>query len=190
MKDGLALAAAAVALALAGCDSGGVPSPAEKLEGKTEQAPVAANAVELRSDGLSAGAESFYFAAGQAEVETAFAAALGPKLRGGENTECGAGPVTFTDYAGGLTAHFQEGRLVGWNWHLPQDGDATAVGTISLPGKVQVGTSRAAVEAAPGFAKVEGSTLGEEFALGQAIGGFITGDKVEMLYAGTQCFFR
>ncbi len=179
-----------LALMLAGCDSGGVPSPAEKLEGKTEQAPLAANAVELRSDGLSAGAESFYFAAGQTEVEAALAKALGPVLRSGKNAECGAGPITFTDFAGGLTAHFQDDRLVGWNWHLPQDGDATASGTVSLPGKVQVGSARAVLEAAPGFAKVEGSTLGEEFALGQAIGGFITGDKVEMLYAGTQCFFR
>jgi hypothetical protein len=32
--------------------------------------------------------------------------------------------------------------------------------------------------------------LGEEFALGPKIGGFIKADKVEMLYAGTQCFFR
>jgi hypothetical protein len=182
--------ALAGALVLAGCDSGGVPSPAEKLEGKAEQAPLAANVVELRSDGLSAGAESFYFAAGQTEVEAALTKALGPVLRSGDNPECGAGPITFTDFAGGLTAHFQEDRLVGWNWHLPQDGDAKASGTVSLPGKVQVGSARAVLETAPGFAKVEGSTLGEEFALGQAIGGFIAGDKVEMLYAGTQCFFR
>ncbi len=55
---------------------------------------------------------------------------------------------------------------------------------------MQLASPRAIVEAAPGFAKVEASTLGEEFALGQNIGGFIAGDKVEMLYGGTQCFFR
>ena len=93
-------------------------------------------------------------------------------------------------FPGGLTAHFQEGRLVGWNWHLAQDGDAPATGTVKLAGEVQVGSARGVAEAAPGFAPVEGSTLGEEFAIGEAIGGFITGDKVEMLYAGTQCFFR
>ena len=185
-----ALAVLAGAAALAGCDSGDVPSPAERQQSEAAPAPVAANAVELRSDGLSAGAESFYFAAGQAEVEAALTKALGAKLRSGENPECGAGPITFTDFAGGLTAHFQEDRLVGWNWHLPQDGDAKAGGTVSLPGKVQVGTARAVLEAAPGFAPIQGSTLGEEFALGQKIGGFIAGDKVEMLYAGTQCFFR
>lgn len=190
MKKGLALLALAGALALAGCDTGGVPSPAEKLEGKGQEAPIAANSVALRLDGLTAGAESFFFAAGKAEVEAALASALGVALRSGENPECGAGPITFTDYAGGLTAHFQEGRLVGWNWHLPQDGDRAASGTIALAGKVQLGTLRAEVEAAPGFAKVEGSTLGEEFALGDRLGGFINDDKVEMLYAGTQCFFR
>ena len=144
----------------------------------------------MRGVGLSAGAEAFYFAAGQTEVETALAKALGASLRSGENRECGAGPIIFTDYAGGLTAHFPEGRLVGWNWHAPQDGDRAATGTVSLPGTVQIGSPRAEVEAASGFAKVEGSTLGEEFALGSNIGGFIKGDAVEMLYAGTQCFFR
>lgn len=179
------------ALGLAGCDSGDVPSPTEReQQTQVEAAPVADDAVELRTEGLMAGAESFFFAAGQAEVEAALTSVLGAKLRTGENAECGAGPVIFTDYAGGLTAHFQKGRLVGWNWHTPQDGDAPAPGTIALAGDVAIGSPRAVVEAAPGFSRVEGSTLGEEFALGDRIGGFIAGDKVEMLYAGTQCFFR
>ncbi|ASJ91534.1 aspartate-semialdehyde dehydrogenase [Porphyrobacter sp. CACIAM 03H1] len=178
------------ALALAGCDSGEVPSPAERQQGDAPAAPVSATRVELRSEGLAAGGEAFYFAAGKAEVEAALTRVLGPVLRTGENAECGAGPVVFTDFAGGLTVHFQDDRFVGWNWRAPQDGDAPATGTVTLPGKVQLGTARAVVEAAPGFARVEGSTLGEEFALGGEIGGFIAGDKVDMLYAGTQCFFR
>lgn len=179
------------ALVLAGCDSGTAPVPAETPESKAVEAtPLAANAVELRGEGLVAGAEAFYFAAGQTEVEAALAKALGPKLRSGENPECGAGPITFTDYAGGLTAHFQQGRLVGWNWHAPQDGDDAGTGTITLAGNVRIGSARAVAEAAPGFAPVEDSTLGEEFMLGKAIGGFVEGDAVEMLYAGTQCFFR
>lgn len=190
MTNGVALLVLAGTLALAGCDSGGVPNPADTKTDAPAEAPLAANAVELRGDGLSAGSESFYFAAGQAEVEAALAAALGPKLRSGENPECGAGPITFTDFAGGVTAHFQQGRLVGWNWHATQDGDAAATGSIKLPGQVQVGSIRAVLEAAPGFTKVEDSTLGEEFALGDKLGGFVAGDKVEMLYAGTQCFFR
>jgi hypothetical protein len=186
----LALLALTGALALAGCDSGTVPSPAERQDGEAASAPIAANAVELRPQGLAAGAEAFFFAAGQKEVETALAKSLGPVLRTGANNECGAGPVTFTDFAGGLTVHFQEGRMVGWNWHLAQDGDTPPTGTVKLAGDVQVGSARSLAEAAPGFTMVEGSTLGEEFALGEAIGGFVAADKVEMLYAGTQCFFR
>ncbi len=178
------------ALALTGCDSGEVPSPAERQQGQAVPQSVAANVVELRGEGLAAGAEAFFFAAGQTEVEAALAKALGPVLRTGSLAECGAGPMTFVDFAGGLTAHFQDNRLVGWNWHLAQDGDLPGNGSVKVAGEVQLGTPRSIVLAAPGFSLVEGSTLGEEFALGSNVGGFITGDAVEMLYAGTQCFFR
>ena len=180
----------AAAMALTACDSGDVPSPTERQQGQVVQAPVAADVVELRAEGLTAGAEAFYFAAGQKEVEAALSKALGPVLRSGENTECGAGAVAYVDHAEGLTVHFQQGRLVGWNWRAPQDGDVVATGTVRLSGTVQIGTPRAEAEAAPGFAKVEGSTLGEEFALGGKVGGFIDGDKISMLYAGIQCFAR
>lgn len=186
----LALLALMSAVALAASDSGEVPSPAERQQGVAPPQMVAANVVELRGEGLSAGPEAFYFAAGQTEVEAALTKALGKPLRSGDNGECGAGPMAFTDFAGGLTAHFQEGRLVGWNWHLAQDGDRPASGVVKLAGEVQVGSARSILEAAPGFALVEGSTLGEEFALGEKLGGFIKDDAVEMLYAGTQCFFR
>ncbi len=177
------------ALALSGCDSGEVPSPAQRQQGQVAEQAVAANVVELRSEGLAAGPEAFFFAAGQAEVEAALARALGAPLRSGTNEECGAGPVAFTDFAGGLTAHFQEQRLVGWNWRLAQDGDLPGKGTVRLAGDVQLGSPRSVVTAAPGFAQIDG-TLGEEFALGERIGGFIAGDAVSMIYAGTQCFFR
>lgn len=190
MTNRLALLTLAAALVLAGCDSGDVPSPSERQQGAVAGGEVAANVVELRGEGLTAGSEAFYFAAGQKEVETALARTLGTQLRSGSNNECGAGPVTFTDFPGGLTAHFQEGRLVGWNWHLAQDGDTPASGTVKLAGDVQVGSTRDVAEAAAGYAPVAGSTLGEEFALGAKVGGFIAADKVEMLYAGTQCFFR
>ena len=186
----LALLALIGVVALTGCDSGEVPSPAERQQGVAPAQMVAANMVELRGEGLSAGPEAFYFAAGQNEVETALAKALGKPLRSGDNGECGAGPMVFTDFASGLTVHFQEGRLVGWNWHLAQDGDRPASGVVKLAGDVQIGSPRSLAEATTGYDPVEDSTLGEEFALGDNVGGFIEGDAVEMLYAGTQCFFR
>ena len=186
----VALLMLAGALALTGCDSGTVPSPAERQQGNVPPQAVPANVVELRGEGLSAGPEAFFFAAGQTEVEAALTRALGAALRKGKNDECGAGPVTFTDFGGGLTAHFQQDRLVGWNWHLAQDGDLPGSGTVKLAGEVQLGSPKSVASAAPGYAPVEGSTLGEEFALGEQIGGFVEADKVAMLFAGTQCFFR
>ena len=76
----LALLTLAGALALAGCDSGAVPSPAQRQAGEAVPAPIAANAVDLRSEGLAAGSEAFFFAAGQKEVETALAKVLGPEM--------------------------------------------------------------------------------------------------------------
>lgn len=187
----LAVLALTGALALTGCDSGNVPSPAEREQDEVIAQAVPANAVELRGEGLTAGPEAFFFAAGQTEVEAALTRVLGAPLRKGDNPECGAGAMTFTDFAGGLTAHFQDERLVGWNWHGPQDGDAPATGTIKLAGEVQLGSPKSVAEAAPGYALDEGNTLGEEFALGDGtVGGFIEVDAVAMLYAGTQCFFR
>jgi len=183
---------ALVAAVLTACDSGEVPSPTEREQATQRPATTAvANLVNLRGDGLVAGAEAFYFAAGRSEVEGAAALALGQATGRGSNDECGAGLVDFTDFPGGLALHFQNDRLVGWNWRLPQDGDVRSKGTIQLSsGEVQLGSTRALTQQSSGFAKLPASTLGEEFTLGRAIGGFFDGGTVSMLYAGTQCFFR
>lgn len=185
-----AMAAMLAVLVLCGCDSGTVPSPAERQAAGVAAGETEAGVVELRSGGLAAGPEAFFFAAGQKEVEAALTRVLGASSGGGRNGECGAGPMDFTEFPGGLTAHFQDGRLVGWNWHDAPDGAASASGTVRLAGEVQLGAPRESAAAVPGFAPVEGSTLGEEFALGDAVGGFVEDGRVAMLYAGTQCFFR
>ncbi len=177
-------------LALASCDSGEVPTPTEQQTLRPPSPEVAADAVELSGEGLTAGVEAFYFSAGKVEVETALAGVLGDATRAVSNEECGAGPMQFTDYPGGLTVNFQDGTLVGWLRRAPQDGDSPATGSVSVAGDVQLGTSRADAEASGGLSMIEGSTLGEEFALGDRIGGFFEANSVSMLYAGTQCFFR
>ncbi|MDJ0643525.1 MAG: aspartate-semialdehyde dehydrogenase [Erythrobacter sp.] len=178
------------AMGLAACDSGEVPSPTEQQALRPPSPELAADAVELNGNGLAAGSEAFYFAAGRAEVETALAGVLGQPTGTAENDECGAGPMQFTDFPGGLTVNFQDGSLVGWLRRPPQDGDSPAIGSVSVGGDVRIGTSREDAEASGGLAIIEGSTLGEEFALGERIGGFFEEDSVSMLYAGTQCFFR
>lgn len=180
----LALPVAAL-LALAAC--GGEPEEAGE---EPAPAQVEADVVRLTGEGLSAGGEAFYFNSGRGEVETALAKVLGEPNRGATNTECGAGPVDFTDFDGGLTLNFQDGALVGWNWHLPYEGDAPTAQNVALASGETLGASRASIEGREGFALVEDSTLGEEFTLAGGIGGFIEEDEVSMLYAGTQCFFR
>ncbi|MFN3988976.1 MAG: aspartate-semialdehyde dehydrogenase [Erythrobacter sp.] len=181
-----------LSLMLAACDSGTVPSPAEGDSARGGGGvAVAENVVDLRPDGLAAGSEAFYFAAGRSEVEGALARTLGEAMGRSTNAECGAGPIDFTDFPGGLAVHFQGGRLVGWNWRLPQEGDSKPAGTIRLAdGDVAIGSARSVAQSAPGFARITASTLGEEFSLGPSIGGFIENDAVSMLYSGTQCFFR
>ena len=172
---------ACAALTLTACDSGSVPPPGqEPLRASTPQ--VANDEVKLRADGLVAGPEAFYYAAGQNEVVTAIAKALGEEGTEASNAECGAGPMTFVSFGQSLTINFQSGSLVGWT---QSDMDEK----VSVVGDLAIGLDRAAAAKVDGFAPVAEGTMGEEFSVGQ-IGGFIEGDKVAMLYAGKQCFFR
>ncbi|AWW75014.1 aspartate-semialdehyde dehydrogenase [Erythrobacter sp. KY5] len=180
-----ALVIAASSLALAACGDSGVPSPAERLEQRDGGAVaeiIDPGQVTLKSEGLVAGPDAFFFAAGQSEVEAAIARAIGEPGEVMDMPECGAGPMESSTYPGGLTVNYQDGIFVGWLISEP----AEKIGVEGLP----VGTARAQIEAMPGFAMMEGSTLGEEFMLGDRLAGFIEDDAVSMLYSGTQCFFR
>jgi len=181
------LSIALLSVGLVSCDSGEVPTPTEQQTLRPPSPEVEVGSVELSGDGLTAGPEAFYFAAGRSEVETALAGALGKASGTGENEECG---LEFSDYSGGLTVNFDNGSMVGWNLRLPQDGDATTDVDLSVVGDVQLETAQAEAEASDGFAPFADSTLGEEFMIGDKVGGFFEEDSVSMLYAGRQCFFR
>ncbi len=177
-----------VALALAACDSGSVPSPTERLSetGGANQG-VIVDGVEVRGDGLAAGAEAFFFSAGQNEVTAAVTKVLGEPIDINSNEECGAGAMDFTSFEGGLIVNFQQGAMVGWNLGRSETGSASKV---AFAGDVQIGSRRETAQSTGGFVPFAESTLGEEFSLGSKIGGFIEEDTVSMMYAGTQCFFR
>ncbi|MEQ8411484.1 MAG: aspartate-semialdehyde dehydrogenase [Erythrobacter sp.] len=178
----------AAVLALAACDSGGDPSEGARKTGPDADS-IVEDAVRLEGEGLAVGGEAFRFNAGRNEVETALAKALGEPVRRATNTDCEAGAVDFTDYEGGLTLHFTEGQLVGWNWHLPYEGDAPIAEEVAVAGDVALGIAAGAMRDMEGFEMLADSTLGREFRLG-AIGGFIEADEVATLFAGTQCFIR
>ena len=177
------LAALAIAaLVPAGCDSGTVPPPGQTARG--DDAPeVAADEVVLRGDGLAAGAEAFYFSAGENEVRGALSAALGEQGRVSQEDDCGAGPMTNVGYPGGLVANFQNGRLVGWTL-------SERSADVRIDADIAIGMPLEAVAEIPGYAAIDTGSMGQEFALGPDIGGFIADDAVVILYAGTQCFFR
>lgn len=162
------------------------PTPSESKE----PAPAPKKVVQLTTTGLKAGADAFNYEAGRNEVEAALKTLLGNPTGRGPMEECGAGPMDFTDYAGGVTVNFQDGKLVGWNWGNPRDGDPPAKAEITIAGPVKLGSPRAAVEATPGFERFDDSTLGDEFMINDNLFGFFEAGKVSMLYSGTQCFFR
>ncbi len=172
---------------LAACDSGTVPSPSERMNDRADPAApvIADNAVELRAEGLAAGSEAFFFSAGRSEVEGALTASLGEPEGRTIGEECGAGRMEFTSFPGALTVNFQDGFMVGWVLG-EQEGGAN----IALQSGLKPGAPRSEVEGTTGYAPITDSTLGEEFALGGKIGGFLEEDRLTMLYAGTQCFFR
>ncbi|BDI61365.1 aspartate-semialdehyde dehydrogenase [Qipengyuania nanhaisediminis] len=179
------LAAITAAFLLAACGSNDVPSPAEREAGtEPVSEALAPDRVALHGEGLVAGAEAFYFAAGRSEVEGALAAALGKATDTIEMDECGAGPMTSTVYDGGLTVNFQEGGLVGWILTEASD-------RIEVDADVTLGMARADAGATESFMAIEDSTLGEEFAIASdKVGGFMEDDRVSLLYAGAQCFMR
>ena len=173
------------ALLFSACDSGDIPSPAERLNNPDAaiEADIDPSRITLRADSLTAGSERFFLAAGKREVSAALEAAVGRPGEESENKECGAGPMTFVRFSNAFTANFQNGNLVGWM--LNGTG-----GTIAYDGDVAVGSERSSVEALPGFMMIEGCTLGDEFVLQDEVAGFFEEGRVAMLYAGTQCFFR
>lgn len=174
-----------LALALAACGGSDVPSPAERLSqsgGATSAEIIDPGMVLLRAEGLVAGPDAFFFSAGQNEVEAALTRALQVPGEVVDMPECGAGPIQSSTFPGGLTVNYRDGILVGW---LINEASAN----VEVEG-LSLGVPGADVEAMPGFAKIEGSTLGEEFVLGGRIAGFIEEGAVSMIYSGTQCFFR
>ena len=169
--------------ALAACDSGQVPSPADRQAGADAAEAVDPGRVALHGEGLVAGAEAFYFAAGRTEVEAALARILGKPGSSAEGQPCGAGRIDSATYADALTVNFQNDVLVGWTL-------TRALDAIAVDADATIGTAQDAVEDAPGFLRIEDSTLGDEFSLGENLGGIIENGEVSVLYAGTQCFSR
>lgn len=118
------------------------------------------------------------------EIVTNVAGAPGPVTT---NAECGAGPMQFAEFPGGLTLLFQDDKLAGWSV-----GPGSA-GKQSTMNGVGVGSTRSDLVAAYSGATVSETSLGQEFSAGGLYGVLDGPDataKIEVMWAGTSCVFR
>ncbi len=118
------------------------------------------------------------------EIVTNVAGAPGPVTT---NSECGAGPMQFAEFPGGLTLLFQDDKLAGWS---VGPGSAGKQSTMSGVG---VGSTRSDLVAAYSGVTVSETSLGQEFSAG-GLYGVLDGPgataKIEVMWAGTSCVFR
>lgn len=190
---------AAAALALAACSEG---TPEEAGEGsdfalqETPNLPADPDGVvRLRGDGLEVTGPlgtALSFGSPRETVEAELAKVFDEARDAGTNSECGAGPIAFTEYPGGLTLNFQEGKLIGWSLRDDETGSESA--DIATAEGIALDSSEADLAEAYEVEMIADSTLGEEFTTPAGIFGFLTGEgaqkEVESLHAGTNCFFR
>jgi len=174
-----------LALASAACSQGEESAPAQQQE--VVDVEKLEHVVDLQATGLAVppqgGEEQLDvpFGSRMEAAEATLAGVLGDKLASATNAECPAGPVESSSYEG-LTLNFQDGGFVGWMAEAPY-----------LPRE-----SRAQLLASDTVTLVEGSTLGEEFVIGNPDGLSISGlfdavgddAKVSRMWAGVNCIFR
>ncbi len=95
-----------------------------------------------------------------------------------QNPECGAGPMTFARFEDGLTLNFMNGSFVGWTTSDP----FLPVVDGYRPGQPRNQMAGASFQV---------TTLGTEFSRTDIYG--IMNDEtdtIELIWAGTTCFFR
>lgn len=153
--------------------------------GQASEAP-AQTALDLQPTGIVIPAQGGFeeltvpFGSNRAATETTLGAVLGEPTQRSAMDECPVGPVMTTSYEG-MVLTFQDDAFVGYQARAPY-----------MPG-----TTRAEMVADPMVSLVDGSSLGEEFTIGEGetlISGLFDGAgddaRIETLWAGANCIFR
>ena len=182
----------AIPLLLVACspeaEEGGAADDAAAVEDEDGE-PYDEATLDLQATGLIVPAQNGFeqlavpFGSMRAATEATLANVLGDVSERGENAECGEGPMQTTSYRG-IVLYFQDDEFVGYTAREPYVPEIT----------------RADMLADPAVTRIEDSTLGDEFMIGQestdAISGIFAGDgtdedaPVEVLWAGMTCNFR
>ena len=166
------------------------PESPERSDAPAER-PVA---LALEGDGVrlvareSGAARPVAFGTPFADAVAAVVRAEGDPAEEGMQLECGAGPLAFASWTGGLTLYGQDDAFAGWNVS-GRSGEAP----YSTMTGLGVGTTRVELDGGAVAVDVFESSLGTEFAAGDLYG-LLSGDgpdaTVTYLWAGTTCSFR
>ncbi len=187
MKHNIGMAAIAACIAVAGCNAAGDADEAAEGEAANNREDLS---IVARVDGvrLSDDSHTITFGMPKEDAVITMTEIAGEPTDSGSNNECGAGPMEFTHFHQ-LTLNFQQEALVGWSLVR---GDDALERSVATPGGIAIGSSRAAVDAAP-QAVFEETSIGMEFTA-DGVDGLMSEDApdgvVTDLWAGTNCIFR
>lgn len=187
----------AALVALTGCDRSQTTAPTEPAPPppavitKAEPPPVQAEGgLAIEGEGLrffdaQGSSRDIPFGTAQAAAIAAVATSTGrPAPTVTTNEECGAGPIQFAEFPGGLQLLFQNNNFLGWT--------VTEPGLTTTDG-MGVGSTRASIESSRTIELVTGSTLDGEFTSGDVHGilsSTAAAGTVTHLWAGLSCAFR
>ena len=152
--------------------------------------------IALDGDGLrlvsaSGSTRALAFGAAESDVLSAATAAFGASTDRSTNQECGAGPLEFVSFQGGLLVNVQRGTFVGWTVRRAGGPGATGTRLTTMSG-IGLGSTRADLESAYAT-KVAPSSLGVEFSAG-GLSGILTSKadtaSITDLWAGVNCIAR
>ena len=171
------LAAAALAIALAGCEAANEQASAPP---SNAAAPAVAGErlTELMPDGKGLRAD-LPFGSARERVVAAATAERGAPTTEEKIEECGEGPLDFVRYDG-LSLAFDGDRFAGWFVRAPY--------RLRTGSGLRIGSPAGDLRGA----KVEDSSLGAEFEMPDGTRGILDEERrsVEALWAGSACIFR
>jgi hypothetical protein len=132
-------------------------------------------------------ARPILFGTAQADVLASLERVRGEASKG-TNSDCGAGPVQYANWADGLSLVFRDGRFAGWGL------DGRAGGAIATSDGIGIGTTRAELDDATGPPlEVRQTSLGTEFSAGAyhgLFGGSAANARITDMWAGVSCVAR